>query len=1504
MKIKFTLLLFLVCISTAHLLAQVNCRFGASSLSGCAPLTVIFTDSSTGNPTSFYWDFDNTNTSTLVNPTATFSTAGIYNIKHIVSNSSSSDTAILQIRVFLPASPDFAAPDNRGCAPPCHLVNFTNLTIAGESPVSQDVWDYGDGSLAEEGFNTSHCFSAVGNYNVTLIVLDSNGCQASKILNNYVTIGMPPTSNATATPLASCSSPQIVSFTATGSSPNGAVSFNWYFGNGGTSALQNTSNVYFSGIYNPFVIVTDAIGCVDTTFLQVAVTNVVAGFSSTTNACSGIAVQFTDTSNFATSWNWNFGDGGTSTAKNPTHVYSSNGTYQVSLTVTYGNCTDSETRPSYINVTSPVNFTISADDTTNCTAPFTVNFTSNVSGSASAYNWNFGNGQSSTQANPAHTFTTAGIYTVTLGVTNASGCENVRTLSTRVIIGGPQASFIVDSTGGCTPATIRFTNTSISNSPITSYAWAFGDGTFSGQTNPNYVYNVAGNYIPRLIIVNSDGCRDTFVYPDTIKIGQTFNPAFFADPLIQCVNQLVTFTNQTVGVNGATQYLWEFGDGQTSVLPNPTHEYSDTGRYDITLTVINQGCPSVLTRIRYIQIVVPKADFNFAFDCTNPTTVAFNDTSQGADTWFWNFGDGGTSTLQDPTHTFPNQSNFNVTLIVSNLSTGCVDSMTKILPIGTPSSGFRADTFAGCIPLRVTFRDTSTFASSWLWKFGDGTTSALQNPIHSYADTGRFSVTLIINPGQICSDSIVKINYITAYGVKAGFLIPIVTGCTPFAAIFTNTSVSFGGTLTNYVWTFGNGDSSFIASPTYSYLTQGNYTARLRVTDSKGCTALASRFIAPRTILANFISDTAVCPGESILFTNQSSNSQTYIWDFGDGGTSSATNPTYSYGSVGTYTITLIARNTALACTDTLIIPNFMDVDTPTANFYVTTNFAPCPPFPVQFYNTTNRTDLQWLWHFGDGDTSTAYNPLHVYFLPGDFDVTLISYDSSGCRDSITYVDLIRVRGPIGNFTASTDSGCVPLTINVSGTNDRTVSMVSNFGDGTSVSDSLNINHTYTDAGNYIIIYTLTDSVGCTVPYNIDTIAVGIIPYPNLPDDTTVCRGNYVQFNLPLGDYFLWQSSSQPSYLNCDTCKNALAAALDTITYYVTASTNIGCVAKDTITVNVDALPQIFPGILFRICAGDTLQLTAGPLATAAIWEPFYFMDDSTIVNPKVWPPDSTDYRVTGFNSTGCSISRIVKVLVINQVVADLEISDTILCDGGNVQLRINVTEASFNDTSFLWNPAQYLSSAIINNPVLNAPHGQYVYTVTTTSSTCIPDIDTVRITIAPNPVVEAGDDQTVAVGTNLQVWASSPDDVNYQWYPIDEMTCTDCRRPYLTANQDQKIPVVATNAFGCTDTAYVTIKVVTCEPEKVFVPNTFTPNNDGLNDKLYVRGIGLRSLDYFRIFDRWGKLVYDNKNISDGWDGKMNGKDADVGTYVYLVKGVCSSGNAVEKSGNVTLVR
>jgi gliding motility-associated-like protein len=1512
--------------------AQVNAQFSASFLSGCPPLLVNFNDLSTGGVNQWAWDFDGNGTSTLQFPSTSFNSPGLYNVRLVATNTGngSTDTAFLTIRVFQPPIANFMAPDRYGCIPPCHTVNFVNQTLPGESPITQFIWDFGGSLGTSQQFQPSFCYNQIGNFDVTLLVSDSNGCTASLTRPNYVVIGSQPNAAFTPSATQSCTSPLNVSFNNTSSSSTSPLTYQWSFGGGANSTAQNPNHVYFNGIFDPQLVVTDTIGCTDTATAHIEVTQVTADFSADqTAACIGQAVNFTDLTTFASSWSWNFGDAGTSTQQNPSHTYNAAGTYTVTLTVTYNGCTDTETKTAYITVTPPVTGNFTSTDPTNCTAPWQVTFTANAGAGATSYQWNFGDNTTGTGATATHNYTANGTYTVTLGIQNAQGCVFNVTQTNLVSVGPPTANFSVSNTMGCAPLAVNFTNTSTSATPVTTYAWVFGDGGTASTANPSHTYNTAGTYNPTLTITNSAGCTDNYTF-NQIDVGTGVVANFTAFPTVICNNQTVTFTNTSTGVGPGTTYSWSFGDGSTATTASPNHLYSDTGQFTVQLTVMRNGCVDSFSILNLVTVNPPKADFMPDFDCFNPLTVQFNDTSIAPTSWFWDFGDASSSTLQDPAHTYAANGTYDVTLIVSNINTGCVDSITKPITIGPPNATFSADTTQGCRPLTVQFADSSTFASAWAWDFGDGSPIVFgQTPTHTYQDTGRYTVKLIINPGDPCADSVIIPNMITVFGVYSNIgITPPNTGCSPLTVSFNGSATIFGGgSITTWRWTFGDGDSAQIQNPSHVYTTNlasQAFQVRLRVTDSNGCTAQTTYNSAATVTnaVADFIADTILCPGELDSFFNISLGNNSYQWDFGDGVTSTLNSPTHAYPNFGTYTVRLVATN-GQGCTDTTY--KQISVTQPVANFSssATDGFASCPPFPVQFTNLSNRPDFQCIWYFADGDTSTAQNPLHVYFTAGRFDVKLVIFDPvTGCNDSITLQDTVVINGPFGNWNVTPTAGCVPLDVQITGTLTNASNWIADLGDGTVLNNQVNINHTYNSVDSFFINFVLTDSTGCTVPYNVALVDVGEIPYPNL-SDTSVCKGNYVQYNLQSGDTFVWTvtdlATGNPclNCLSCYDCANPLFTGLDTMLVTVTATTYLGCTASDAFTIYVDALPQILPGTNFKICNGESIQLNAGNVS-AATWsgtlqspQDIQYMNDTNLVSPTVntsglVAPDTLRFRVTGTNTLGCAISRLVQVYLIDQVVATLNTLDTIICEGESVQLNLDVNQASWNDTAFSWQPTQYLNNATVEDPIATPPTGDYTYTVTVSSPGCNDATASVNISVKEQPQLEAGDDQTITKGTQIQLYASSAESgLVYGWTTVfsDSLSCYDCRRPYITPTQSQTVYVSATNQYGCAANDSVVLKVVGCDPESVFVPNTFTPNDDGLNDKLFVRGIDLK-LEYFNVFDRWGRMVFTTDNIAQGWDGIIGSKKGDAGTYVYVMKAVCTNGNTVEKSGNVTMIK
>lgn len=428
------------------------------------------------------------------------------------------------------------------------------------------------------------------------------------------------------------------------------------------------------------------------------------------------SATFTNLSVDAETYFWEFGDGGTSTLANPTHTYAS-GTYEVCLTGynVYGEATVCET---IVAVNEPVaDFTSFGDPD--------VAFIDLSTGDPTTWLWNFGDGFTSTETDPTHTYLTNGTFNVCLTVANLAGsdthCENV-VIDSYV---APTAFWIYSG-----DPTVTFTDLSI-GSP-TSWSWDFDDGFTSTLEDPVHTYSENGTYYVCLTVSNGVGsntsCQNVLI---DSYLAPLVDFSYTGDPT-------VTFTD--LSTNSPTEWAWDFGDGGSSTLQDPVHTFPINGSYDVCLTATNATGSSTDCKVVIIDgYLAPVALFDYSGD----PTVAFVDVSTGAPTsWFWDFGDGSFSTVANPTHTYIETGSYTVCLTVTGpggVDTGCEDISINN-GANAPVALFTATQLS---PLTIAFTDLSTNdPEDWAWDFGDGTISGIQDPTHTYANSGDYTVCL------------------------------------------------------------------------------------------------------------------------------------------------------------------------------------------------------------------------------------------------------------------------------------------------------------------------------------------------------------------------------------------------------------------------------------------------------------------------------------------------------------------------------------------------------------------------------------------------------------------------------------------------------------------------------------------------------------------------------------------------------------------------------------------
>jgi PKD repeat protein len=516
--------------------------------------------------------------------------------------------------------------------------------------------------------------------------------------------------------------------------------------------------------------------------IKLAAQSLDADFSGgPTTGLTGTTVQFSDQSTGnITGWSWDFGDGGGSSDQNPSHTYSSAGAYTVSLTVTDAGGSDTETQENYIEIYTPrrpiANFSrepidvddpmaITFIDQSYCGAYYTTEVNGsfqNIStdalplGGITSWTWDFGDGVGSYDRNPVHHYEYTGSYTVILTVSGPGGSDTVvKEEYIQFESPAPVANYTAAPRSGNSPLLVQFTDASTGN--ITSWLWDFGDGSTSTGQNPAHTYQNAGSYTVSLTVTGSGG-SDTKTMEDFIQVTPPPPVAnFTAVPTSGSSPLLVQFTDTSTGE--ITSRLWNFGDGTSSTELNPSHTYKKADSYTISLTVTGPGGSNTKTMQDYIKVSPPPpppvANFTAApRSGKSPLTVQFTGMSTGNITSrLWNYGDGSTSTVKSPSHTYQKPGSYTVSLTVtgpggSNTKTN-LDYIQVTPP--APDADFTAEPRSGDSPLVVKFTDTSTGnISSWLWDFGDGTTSTERNPAHTFIfrDKGDFTVSLTVTgPG-------------------------------------------------------------------------------------------------------------------------------------------------------------------------------------------------------------------------------------------------------------------------------------------------------------------------------------------------------------------------------------------------------------------------------------------------------------------------------------------------------------------------------------------------------------------------------------------------------------------------------------------------------------------------------------------------------------------------------------------------------------------------------------
>lgn len=1443
----------LICVKS-----KPKASFTSSATNSCgAPFIVNYRSTSTGtNPMKYQWTFNGgtPSNSVLGNPSVTYNTAGLFDVRLVVTDSAGCTDTIQKSNYASVAGnvADFSFSGNSGCLPFVMQVSG----ISSSAPLSWS-WTTNPAAIPSSA-NTQDAtftFNDAETYQVCLAITYSGNCIANKCTTVTVN-NIPEASFMVSGNIPTCKPPLTVDYTNTSSVWQG-LTYQWLFPGGipDTSSLPNPPSVVYPqcGSYHATLIVSSGPSCTDTFSMQ-DVANIDCPSSQFTaspaTGCTPLLTTFNSTGIIGSPafWKWNFGDTSNpdsvqSTIPNPTHLFTDIGCYTVRLIV--GNlqgCVDTliDSNVVCVGIRPKADFT--ASPVVTC-AYQKVSFTNTSSGLTgnNTFAWDFLDSPPfdvlSTDKDPLYLYPDTGWFSISLITCNNGCCDTIRKDSFVHIL-PPIAN--VDVSRDCTnPMSVKLSGANAKGAD--TYLWSVAGGVVNAPYDSvtTVTFPADGSYQASLIVHNNlTGCNDTAIVPIDIV---TVKANFVSSDTNVCLPNKVCFSNQSVNT---VSYQWKIFDSSgrqkfSLTQRQPCVNFSIPDDYDIILIAADTNrCTDTVKKIKYIS--VHQLNLSLAGDITSgciPLSVVFSSgtTSTGniVASYLWDFGDTlsgtlDTSTLANPTHTYTSSGYYNVTLIAAD-EKGCMDTlqMPQYIHAIKPRISFSADTTV-CLGQQVCFDNSSTGRNlSYQWDFGDNKISSVTAPCHPYDTAGKYGVTLIGTDKGGCTDTLYKTDYIHVTNPQADFAPDsAASSCPPLKVTFRNLSAGTDNT-TEYEWLFGDGSNSDVKHPFHIYNQAGYFDVTLIISNSSGCTDTIryDSLIHVSGASATYtVTPDSGCAPLNVCFIAHSGSAAVYTWDFGNGNVHIGADSSvcYEYTSQGIYYPAVILNDGA-GC-----IYSF-PLDTVTVGgpvvLWRSSNTTICDSGWIQFndlsisYDTI--TGYKWLFserNKGLLDSSVIQNPVYFFDTAGVYTVTLSVTTKSGCIGS--FYDTILVTANPGVFISAPDSACVETAVTFTDFILHLSTVTSlrwNFGDPLSGTNNTSVlrspQHTYYNPGIYTVTLIVLSSGGCE---DTATVYVTVLESPSvlLTNNTTVCKGLSVQLNASGGDDYLWSPSM---YLDNPTVANPNCTPLATVTYTVTGFNTFGCADAATVTVDLylPAIKTVSQNV--NICKGRSAQLNASG-GSAYSWIPGDGLNHSGIANPVATPNSTTTYQVIVFDSI-CSSADTLPVVV----------------------------------------------------------------------------------TVLQLPTASAGPDGVITVGESYPIQATATDSV--LWTPAASLSCTTCEDPVASPIQTTVYTLTTISSGGCRNSDEVIVTVI-CNGESLYIPNIFSPNGDGKNDAYSVNSEGKIRLTYLRIYNRWGEMVFETDEWNQGWDGTFKGQQLPPAVYVYYLQALCDNGDIIKRQGNITLVR
>lgn len=1053
---------------------------------------------------------------------------------------------------------------------------------------------------------------------------------------------------------------------------------------------------------------------------------------------------------------------------------SSAGTYSVTLGMAGASCSSPVLYSTFNLVPKPIaNFSFT---TTPCQNTFTVPFanTSSQNGGPAITNtvWDFDNNGTSDDLtpNPSYTFPASGTYTVELKVSNGGCVDSISKVLT--VTPKPTANFNVSN--ACLNSATNFTSTSTPTVGIASYVWNFGDNTTGSGPNPNHTYTSPGTYTVKLVVTNTDLCKDSISKVVTISPNPVIS--FTSSPV--CLNSVTNFTNSsTVSSGSISNWAWDFNnDGVVdNTTQNPTNTYTAPGTYTVELkATTNNGCRDSST-INVTVNAQPTASFTPANACVNFNIGLTNNSSVTAPaslvSYAWSFGAGAnpaSSSNQNPPSLIYNTPGIKTITLTVGASSTCSATTTQTVEVyAQPVANF--STTSVCQSTATVFTDLSTPTGSvtgWAWDFqNDGTIDNTTNaPTFTYPSSGTFTASLIATSSQGCKDTVKVTVDVWGHSIPDFATTPV---CFGVATSFTNntnttTNLNVGGTPT-YDWAFGDAGTALnTPNPTHTYTGSASgatFNATLTATTTHGCVDNAVKTVTINALPTASFTPSNACVNFNVGLVNNSTvpapaTLNTFTWSFGAGANPSASNvqspASLIYNTPGIKTITLsLTSNQSCTATTTQTVEVYAQ---PVANFSTT---SVCQSTATVFTDLSTPTGsiTGWAWDFQDDGSidNTTNAPTFTYPSSGTFTASLVVTSSQGCKDTVKVT--VDVWGhSIPNFAVSTECFGVATSF-TNNTNTTTNANVGGtptynwaFGDGGTALSTPNPTHTYTGSATGATFNATLTSItthGC-MDSIVKQVKINALPTATFAP-VNACMNNNVVLNntssIPSPDAvssYTWSfgAAATPTASNAQNPNVTYSVSgVQVITLTITANTS--CTATTTQTVDIYPQPvaNFSTTSVCQSTATAFIDLSTTGVGTITGWQWDYQNDaaiDNTTNAPTFTYPASGTYTAVliATSSNGCKDTVRLPVDVWGHAIPDF--TPDKVCFGTATTFS-NLTNTTINANvggtpSYAWNFADNGTSVAVS-PVhtytmggnVNATHN--VLLVVTSTHNCIDSI-------------------------------------------------------------------------------------------------------------------------------------------------------------------------------------